>query len=228
MPPTSARRPRNSGARSFSVWLPSITVVAVSRMAWALAPGAAVAAEPATADPRPPPAWLSPAQPPINPEGRGAPADAPSEPAKSYRKYRLALGAGVATGGVGWGSGLGTLLEVYARAQVQPWLGIGVAYYELSAQNDDNYPPFEAHALELNAAWHPFRHPWLDPYVQLGALRRFGVSGAPFDLNPQPWAAEGQLGLDFVLSPLAIGLQARHGLGDHAWSLLGLQVEGRI
>jgi hypothetical protein len=118
---------------------------------------------------------------------------------------------------------------LYVRGQVLPWLGVGVAYLGLSAQSTDNRPTLREQAIEVDASWHPLVECQFDPYVQLGGLKLVEVSGDDFEPNPHSrWGAEGQVGMNFVFPHLAIGVQLRHATAGHQWTLLGLQLEGRI
>jgi hypothetical protein len=105
-------------------------------------------------------------------------------------------------------------------------LGIGVSYLDLSVSNTDNYPPVHAQALELNASWHPLKYSF-DPFLQLGELRLFNVSGDAFRPS-SPWGTEGQLGVNFVVPHFAMGLQVRRAFTHYGWLMLGFQLEGRI
>jgi len=110
---------------------------------------------------------------------------------------------------------------------VLPWLGVGIAYFNLSVSNTDNYPPIGAQAFEINASWHPLKYSAFDPFLQLGGLRLFDVSGDVYG-PPSPWGTEAQLGVDYVLPHLAVGLQVRRAFGNFDWLMLGFQLEGRI
>jgi len=103
-------------------------------------------------------------------------------------------------------------------------LGIGASYLDLSVSNTDNYPPVHAQALELNASWHPLKYSF-DPFLQLGELRLFNMSG--YD-PPSPWHTEGRFGVNLAVPYLAIGPQVRCGFGHFGWLMVGLQLEARI
>jgi hypothetical protein len=105
-------------------------------------------------------------------------------------------------------------------------LGIGVSYLDLSVSNSDNYPPVHAQALELNASWHPLKG-YFDPFLQLGELRLFNVSGNAYR-PPSPWSTEGLLGVNLVVPHFAVGLQVRRAVTHFGWLMVGFQLEGRI
>jgi len=212
------------------VWLLSITVTAVPQAAWALPavtpPGAETTPEASLLDP--PAAARGSAEPAAPPDGGtqlGERADRPENP----RAYRIALGAALAMGDPGWGTELGGIQELHGRAQVLPWLGVGLAYFNLTASNNEGYPPFKLQAFELNSSWHPLCDAWFDPYLQLGALGIVGVQSNAYERGPEPrWGVQGQLGANVVLPHFAIGVHARLGQAEREWTLFGLQVEGRI
>ena len=127
----------------------------------------------------------------------------------------------------------GSIEEGYVRASVLPpplGLGIGVSYLDLSVSNTDNYSPVHAQALELNASWHPLKHSSVDPFLQLGELRLFNVSG-PAEVSPSsPWSTEVLAGVNLAVSHFAIGAQVRSGIGSgkFGWQMVGVQVEVRM
>jgi hypothetical protein len=210
--------------RRASVWLLSITVVTVSQTAWALPPAMPLAA-PATPQVSLPTAARGPTVPPD--------ADTPhqdgAELAENSYAYRIALGAALAMGDPGWGTELGGIQELHGRAQVLPWLGVGLAYFNLTASNNEGSPPFKLQALELNSSWHPLFDTWFDPFLQLGALGIVGVQSNAYERGPEPrWGVQGQLGANVVLPHFAIGVHARLGQAEREWTLFGLQIEGRI
>jgi hypothetical protein len=169
-----------------------------------------------------------PAAPTATPRDRGIRADSGDDQNLAPRRYLLAFGGALSTGPAGLTGQFGSISEGYVRANVLPplGLGIGVSYLDLSVSNNDNYPPVHAEALELNASWHPLKHSF-DPFLQLGELRLFNVSGN-FFRPPSPWSAEGRLGVNLVGPHFAIGLQVRSGFADFGWLMVGLQLEGRI
>ena len=215
------------------VWLLSITVTAVPHAAWALptatplgvetTPEASLLESPAAAHGSAEP--TAPTAPPDGGTQLGERADHLENP----RAYRIALGAALAMGDPGWGTELGGIQELHGRAQVLPWLGVGLAYFNLTASNNEGYPPFKLQALELNSSWHPLCDAWFDPYLQLGALGIVGVQSNAYERGPEPrWGVQGQLGANVVLPHFAIGVHARLGQAEREWTLFGLQVEGRI
>lgn len=212
------------------VWLLSITVVTVSQTAWALPPATPLAAQ-ATLEESllaPPAAAPGPAESPVPPDGGTRLDERADQPENSYA-YRVAVGGALAMGDPGWGTELGGIQELHGRAQVLPWLGVGLAYFNLTASNNEGYPPFKLQALELNSSWHPMFDTWFDPFVQVGALGIVGVQSNAYERGPAPrWGVQGQLGANVVLSHFAIGVHARLGQAERGWSLFGLQVEGRI
>jgi len=212
------------------VWLLSLTVASVSQTAWALPPVTPLAAE---------------ATPEINllasRAGEGGSAESTVPPDGGTRRderadqsensygYRIALGASLAMGDPGWGTELGGIQELHGRAQVLPWLGVGLAYFNLTASNNEGYSPFQLQALELNSSWHPLCDAWFDPYLQLGALGIVGVQSNSYERGPEPhWGVQEQLGANVVLPHFAIGVHARLGQAEREWTLFGLQIEGRI
>jgi hypothetical protein len=224
-----ARCRRSRGPGSFPALLFSVTVVAISQVAWALPRAAACVAESPPADPSEPRALSQgPAEPTVTPRDRGTRADSGDDQDSAPRRYLLAFGGALSTGPAGLTGGFGTIAEGYVRASVLPPLGIGidVSYLNLSVSNTDNYSPVHAQALELNASWHPLKHSF-DPFLQLGELRLFNVSGNAFH-RPSPWSTEGQLGVNFVVPHFAIGLQARRAFTHYGWLMLGIQLEGRL
>lgn len=212
------------------VWLLSITVATVSHTAWALPPAAPLAAEapPEVSLLAPPAAARGSAEstaPPDGGTGRGERADPPP----NSRAYHVALGAALAMGDAGWGTELGGIHELHGRAQVLPWLGVGLSYFNLTASNNESSPPFKLQAFELNSSWHPLFDTWFDPFLQIGALGIVGVQSNTFERGPEPrWGVQGQLGANVVLPPFAIGMHARVGQAEREWTLFGLQIEGRI
>jgi hypothetical protein len=177
------------------------------------------------ADPSEPRAQTQgPAEPTATPGDRGTRADSDQDQDLAPRTYLLAFGGAASTGLAGVTGGFGTIEEGYVRARVLPFLGIGVSYFDLSVSNTDNHPPLDAQALELNASWHPLKYSF-DPFLQLGELRLFNVSG--YD-PPSPWSTEGRLGVNLAVPHFAIGLHVRSGFGHFGWLMVGLQLEGRI
>ena len=160
---------------------------------------------------------------------RRAAAEA-AETSLAVRDYRVAVAAGVALGPPGWGNQLGTLAEIGARAQLLPWLGAGVSYFQLEAGNNEGYPALAIRALELHAAAHPFRTQWLDPFFRIGAVRIVGVSdGYPGEIaSVSRWGLEGVAGLSVTASYFALGLDLRHGFTNRSWTMLGLHLELRL
>ncbi len=225
-----SRRRRNRAPAPFPALLLGVTVVAISQVAWALPRAAAFAAEPPQADQGEPPSQSpDPAQPIGTPDKQRARADSGHDQGSNPRSYLLAVGGAVLTGGVGKGAALGLMEEGHVRVSVLPWLGIGISYLDMSAPNNDNRPPFGAQALALNASWHPLKYSSFDPFLQLGGVRLFNVSGdALYFGSPSPWSAEAQLGVNYVVPHFALGLQLRRAVGDYDWTMLGLQFEGRI
>lgn len=144
--------------------------------------------------------------------------------------YRVAVGAGAALGAVGWGTEIGSLLEVSGRAQLLPWLGAGAAFLELSATNNEDYPVRQVRALEAFASAHPGRTRWLDPFLRLGAVRVVDAGvGVPGDITRvSPWGLEGTAGLDVAARFFALGLDLRHGFTNRSWTMAGLHFEVRL
>jgi hypothetical protein len=220
----------NSAHRRAVVWLFSITVVTISQAAWALPP-----ATPLGAEATPEVSLLAPlagargsTDSTVPPDGGTRLDERTAHPENSYA-YRVALGAASALGDPGWGTELGGIQEVHGRAQVLPWLGVGLAYFNLTASNNEGYAPFKLQALELNSSWHPLFDTWFDPFLQIGALGIVGVQNNAYEHGPEPrWGIQGQLGANVVLPHFAIGVHARLGQAERQWSLFGLQVEGRI
>ena len=207
------------------VWLLSITVVTVSQTAWAFPPASPLAAE---ATPLAPAAEAPGFAESAAPDGDTR-LEQRADPAENSYAYRVAVGAALAMGDPGWGTELGGIQEVYARAQALPWLGVGLAYFNLTASNNEGYPPFTMQAFELNASWHPLVDTWFDPFAQIGGLGIVGVQSNAYERGPEPrLGVQGQLGANVVLPHFAIGVHARLGHAEREWMLLGLQVEGRI
>lgn len=212
-----------------SVLLFSITVVTVSQPAQALP-----SVTPLAAGAAPEGSLLAPstaargaAETTVTPNG--ARLDERADDTEESYAYRFAFGAALAIGDPGWGTELGGIQELHGRAQVMPWLGLGLAYFNLSASNNEGYPPFKLQALELNGSLHPLFHSWFDPFLQIGALGIVGVQSNEYERGPEPRAGvQGQLGANAVFSHLAIGVHARLGQAGRAWTLFGLQLEGRI
>ncbi len=212
------------------VWLLSITVVTASHTAWALPPAAPLAAEvtPGVSLIGPPAAARGSAESTVSLD-RGTRLDERADHPENSYAYRVALGAALAMGDPGWGTELGGIQELHARVQVLPWLGVGLAYFNLTASNNEGYPPFQLQAVELNSSWHPLFDTWFDPFLQIGALGIVGVQSNEYERGPEPrWGVQGQLGANVVLPHFAIGVHARLGQAEREWSLFGLQVEGRI
>ena len=212
------------------VWLLSVTVVTVSQTAWALPPATPLAAQatPEVSLLARPAASRGSAESTVPPD-EGTRLDERADAPENSYAYRVALGAALALGDPGWGTELGGIAEVHGRAQVLPWLGVGLAYFNLSAPNNEGDRPFRMQALELNSSWHPLFDTWFDPFVQIGALGIVGVKSNEYERGPDPrWGVQGQLGANVVLPHFAIGAHARLGYAEHAWTLFGLQVEGRI
>ena len=225
----SFARRRRRGHGSFPALLLSVSVVAVSRAAWALPPPAASAAESPPVEPSEPRAQTQgPAEPAATPGDRGTRADSGREQDLAPRRYLVAFGGALSTGLAGMTGGFGTIDEGYGRANVLPslGLGIGVSYLDVSVSNTDNYSPVHAQALELNASWHPLKYSF-DPFLQLGELRLFNVSGNAYG-PPSPWSTEGRLGVNLAVPYLAVGVQARRAFSHFGWLMLGVQLECRI
>jgi len=209
-------------------WLVGITVVAVSQVACALpgpAPAAAESSRAVTSEPLA--ESHGSGEPATTPGARGTRTDSGHDQALNPRSYVLAFGGALLTGPAGLTGGFGTIEEGYVRANALPWLGIGVSFFNLSVSNTDNYPPVGAQAFEINASWHPLKDSSFDPFLQLGGLRLFNVSGDIYG-PPSPWGTEAQLGVNCVLPHLAVGLQVRRAFADFDWLMLGFQLEGRI
>jgi len=200
----------------------------VDRIAATSAPGGQPSSTPGADPSEPRVQSLGPAAPTATPHDRGTRADSSDDQDLAPRSYLLAFGGGISTGPAGLTGGFGTIEEGYVRANVLPplGLGLGVSYLDLSVSNTDNYPPVHAQALELNASWHPLKHSF-DPFLQLGELRLFNVSGNVFR-PPSPWSTEGRVGVNLVVPHFAIGLQVRSGFAHFDWLMVGLQLEGRI
>jgi hypothetical protein len=173
-------------------------------------------------------AWALPPAATATPGDQGTRADFNPDQDLAPRRYLLAFGGALATGPAGLTGGFGTIEEGYVRASVLPSLGLGIgaSYLDLSVSNTDNYAPVHAQALELNASWHPLKYSF-DPFLQLGELRLFNVSGNDFR-PPSAWSTEGQLGVNLAVPHLAVGLQVRSGFGHFGWLMVGLQLEARI
>ena len=222
------RQRRNRERIPLHALLLGISVVAVSQVAWGLPVPAPTAAESSRADASEPRAPSPrPAEPALAPGAEGTRADAGHDQVSNPRRYVLAFGGALLTGPAGRTGGFGTIEEGYVRASVLPWLGIGVSFFDLSVSYTDNYPPIGAQALEINASWHPLKYASFDPFLQLGGLRLLKVSGNIYG-PPSLWSAEAQLGVNYALPHLALGLQVRRAFGDYAWLMLGFQLEGRI
>lgn len=212
------------------VWLLSITVATISQTAWALPPATPLAAEatPGVSLLAPPAGARGSAESTVPPDG-GTRLDERADHPENSRAYRVAVGAAQAIGDPGWGTELGGIQELHGRAQVLPWLGVGLAYFNLTASNNEGYPPFKLQALELNSSWHPLFDTWFDPFLQIGAFGIVGVQSNAYERGPEPrWGVQGQLGANVVLPHFAIGVHARLGQAEREWTLFGLQVEGRI
>jgi hypothetical protein len=223
-----SRRRRGRALGSLDALLFSVTVVAVSQVAWALPRAAAFAAESPPADPSEPHAQTQgPAESTATTGNKGAGAASSPDQDLASRRYLLAFGVALSTGPAGLTGGFGSIVEGYVRANVLPplGLGIGVSYLDLSVSNTDNYSPMNAQALELNASWHPLKYSF-EPFLQLGELRLFNASGnyGP----PSPWSTEGRLGVNLAVRRFAIGLQVRDAFSHFGWLMVGLQLEGRI
>lgn len=163
------------------------------------------------------------------PADEGTPLDPRAEHSENPYAYRIAVGAALALGDPGWGTELGGIQELHARAQVLPWLGVGLAYFNLTASNNEGFPPFDLQALELNSSWHPLFDTWFDPFLQVGALGIVRVQSNAYEHGPEPrWGVQGQLGANVALPHFAIGVHARLGQAERQWTLFGLQLEGRI
>jgi len=212
------------------VWLLSITVATVSQTAWALPPATPLAAQatPEVSLLARPAASRGSAESTVPPDN-GTQLDERADPPENPYAYRVALGAALAMGDPGWGTELGGIQELHGRAQVLPWLGVGLAYFNLTASNNEGSPPFKLQALELNGSWHPLFDTWFDPFLQIGTLGIVGVQSNEYDRGPAPrFGVQGQLGANVVLSHFAIGVHARMGHAERTWTLFGLQVEGRL
>jgi len=144
--------------------------------------------------------------------------------------YLVAVGAGAALGPVGWGTEIGSLLEVSSRVQPLPWLGAGAAFLQLSASNNEGYPSLLVNALEVNASAHPYRTRWLDPFVRVGGVRVLNArDGYPGDIAlVSRWGAEVLGGLDVAATYFALGIDLRHGFTNRSWTMAGLHVEARL
>jgi len=207
------------------VWLLSITVVTASQTAHALPPATAQQEEGAL---RLPAAAQRTGDTRVPADGATRLDDGAGRVENSY-SYRVALGGALAMGDPGWGTELGGIQELHGRAQVLPWLGVGLAYFNLTASNNEGRPPFTMQAFELNSSLHPPFESWFDPFLQIGALGVVGVEHNGFDRGPDPrlgW--QGQLGVNLALPHFAVGVHARLGHAERSWTLYGLQVEGRI
>lgn len=215
------------------VWLLSLTVVTISQTVWALPPATPLAAEATPelsllAASTPSAAARGSAESAVPPDV-GTRVDERADRPENSHAYRLALGGALAMGDPGWGTELGGIQELHGRAQVLPWLGVGLAYFNLTASNNEGDAPFRLQALELNSSWHPLFDTWFDPFLQIGALGIVGVQSSAYERGPEPrWGVQGQLGANVVLPHFAIGVHARLGRAEREWSLFGLQVEGRI
>jgi hypothetical protein len=159
-------------------------------------------------------------------------ASAPPAPAPPYR---LALTAGLDVGDPGWGTVFGGIAAVAARVELLPWLGVGLSYLQLSATNNEGYPPFTFQAFEVFAAWRPVVGRWFDPFVQAGALGVVGSGGGYEGAETTSrFGLEGMVGFDFVVNrptvrlPLAVGVHARSGFTSQTWTLAGLHIELRV
>lgn len=143
--------------------------------------------------------------------------------------YRAAVGVSGGLGGAGWGTELGNLMEVNARAQVLPWLGVGAAFFQTTGPNNEAIKATRAQALELNASLHPITGSWFDPFVRVGAFDYVGFQSSGFDAEPHTRiGAEGQIGLNVALPHVAFGFNLRQGFAARDFTLLGLQVEARL
>ena len=167
---------------------------------------------------------------PLEPDSAVAPGSSAAEqPARERPAYRVAVGVSGALGDPGWGTELGSLIEVNARAQVLPWLGVGAAFFQLTAPNNEALKSTRAQALELNASAHPVIGSWFDPFVRLGAFDYVGFQSSGFDSEPHTRiGAEGQIGMNVALPHVAFGINLRQGIAARDFTLLGLQVEGRL
>jgi hypothetical protein len=149
----------------------------------------------------------------------------PVTPAAPAPAYRLAFNGSVAVGTAGWGSELAGISEVGGRVQLLAWLGIGLSYLRLGAG------PFELSAFEASAAWRPVVGKWFDPFVQAGALGVIGSGGGLMFMRSETtsrFGLEGIAGFDFVRLPFAVGVHARSGFTNRAWTLAGLHLELRL
>jgi hypothetical protein len=144
--------------------------------------------------------------------------------------YLVAVGAGAALGDPGWGTELGTLLEVSGRVQPLPWLGAGASFFQISAGNNENFPSLQVRALELHASLHPLRTRWLDPFARAGVVRVVGTSdGGPGEASSvRRWGFEGVTGIDVAVPYFALGFDLRYGFTNRAWTMAGLHVEARL
>jgi hypothetical protein len=159
----------------------------------------------------------------------GQPAPPSVAPAAQAPAYRVAFSGGVAVGGAGWGTVLGEISDVSGRVQVLPWLGVGLSYLQFGAPNNEGYDPFEFHAFEVTSAWHPVVGRWFDPFVQIGALGVVGSEGGYMSAETTSrFGLEALAGFDVVHLPLAVGVHARSGFTNRAWTLAGLHLEVRI
>ena len=157
------------------------------------------------------------------------PAAPPVAPAVPAPAYRLAFSGGIAVGWAGWGTELGGISEVGGRVQVLPWLGVGLSYFQLGAPNNEDFAPFEFHALEVSSAWHPIVGRWFDPFVHVGALGVLGSNGGYMGTETSSrFGLEGMAGFDIVSLPFAVGVHARSGFTSRVWKLAGLHLEFRI
>src|SRR6187431_2452557 len=108
---------RNRECGPLHAFLLGLTVVAGSKVAWALPGPAPAAAESSRADTSEPSAQAQgPAEPAIAPVAQSTRADPGHDQGINPRSYRFAFGFAVLTGPAGRTGGFGTIEEGYVRA----------------------------------------------------------------------------------------------------------------